>query len=845
MSEFGSGGATGTPIALQSSLLVYGAGMWFPFVLQDARFAVRQLIRSPITTLAIVITLSLGIAANTAMLTLVNAWLVRPLPLTEPQNLVSVWRTAPTNPREPAYFDFYRDYLIWAAENHTLESLAALFPQDYTLTGGGEPQQVHGAISTWNLFATVGVQAAPGRSFRAEDAHGESSCVISHAFCQTHFGSSPKVIGQSIQLNGQPYRVLGVLPAKFSLRVLDFPFEMDVWTLIRDDDPYHGTASAAPVSIIGRLQPHVTIAQAEGELGVIQRELNRKFPDEVTDSGVLVAGLQQDNTRTIRSSLLLLLGAVAVLLLIACTNAGSLVLGRNSQRGTEFAVRVALGCGVRRLLQQLTTEILVLFACGGALGLAMAFAIVRIFLASNPFGFLPPGGASLDASVLGTTTLLIFVSALVFGSIPSIRALRLRDAHLLRTHATSSRAHLKSRMTFVAVEIACSVVLLVSAGLLIASFARMVSEPLGFQTGGVYVGEVALPLLRYPTVAAQSRFVDQLLPKLRALPSVRAAGASTSWPFQANGLDPVEVEGGSGSTDKTPRAFVFNAGPGYFEALGIPLLRGRDFDHTDRAGTPDVAVINDALIRDYFPGQDPVGKRIRIGSLTPKEPSGPWLTVIGVISNTRSLRYNHSDWDMQPAVYSALLQRHDSPGELHRFDAQTVYLYLGGRAVKTPMLARAVHSIDADLPVPPLRSTGEIVRGLRVQPRLRASVLGTFALVTLLLAVIGVYGIMTQFVEQRRQEIGIRIALGALSRDVISMVLRWSLLLILPGLTCGIAAAAAASRLLRGFLYGISAFDPFIFAGAVIALPTVAFAAAYLPALRAAEIDPNTMLKSE
>src|SRR5215469_15482273 len=210
MSEFGSGDATGAPIALQSSLLVYGAGMWFPVALQDTRFAVRQLFHSPIITLAIVITLSLGIAANTAMLTLVNAWLVRPLPLTEPQNLVSVWRTARANPREPAYFDFYRDYLIWAAGNHTLGSLAALFPQDYTITGRGEPQQVHGAISTWNLFATVGVEAAPGRSFRADDAQGESSCVISHAFWQSHFGSSPEALGQSIQLNGQPYRVLAV-----------------------------------------------------------------------------------------------------------------------------------------------------------------------------------------------------------------------------------------------------------------------------------------------------------------------------------------------------------------------------------------------------------------------------------------------------------------------------------------------------------------------------------------------------------------------------------------------------------------------------------------------------------
>ena len=813
-------------------------------VVQDIRFAWRQLRRSPVTTTVVVVTLALGIGANTAILSLVNAWLLRPLPLRQPQQLVSVWRTAAADPHQPAYFNLYHDYLIWASENHTLQSLAALFPQDYTITGRGEPQQIHGAIASWNLFDTVGVGAAAGRTFVADDAHGEAACVISHSLWQTHFGSR-EIIGQLINLNGKTYRVLGVLPAKFSLRVLDFPFEMDVWTVITADDPYHAISSPAAVSVIGRLKQEVTIAQVNAELNAVQRELNRRFSDEMPDSGVLVVGLQQDNTRTIHSSLLLLLGAVAVLLLIACMNAGSLVLGRNSQRATEFAVRLALGCGPRRLLQQVTTEVLLLFVCGGTLGLAMAFAIVRVFVAANPFGFLPPGGVSLDANVLGITAFVVGVTALLFGSIPATRALRLIDVNTLRTRATTSHAHLRSRMTFVVVEIACSVVLLVCAGLLISSFARMVSEPLGFQTNEAYVGEVALPLSRYPTVDAQSRFVDQLLPKLRAIPSLRAAGASTTWPFQANGLNPIEVDGRAGPQDQTPRAFVFNASPGYFEGLGIRLLLGRDFSETDRAGMPDVAVINEALAREYFPAEDPIGKRIRIGALNPRDPTAPWLIVIGVISNTRSVRYNHTDWDMQPAVYSAFLQRRDSANELHRFDAQTVYLFLRTQSLQTGVVASAVHSIDRDIPVQPLRTTGEIVSGLRVQPRLRAAALGSFALVTLLLAGIGVYGVMTQFVEQHRQEIGIRIALGAMSRHVVALVLRWSLMMILPGLIFGIAGAAAATRLLQGLLYGVSAFDPVTVAAAVIVLPTVAIVAAYLPARRAAEIDPNTTVRWE
>jgi predicted permease len=814
-------------------------------IVQDARFAARQLRRSPVSAFIVVLTLSLGIAANTAILSLVNAWLLHPLPLAQPQQLVSVWRTAVADPHQPAYFDPYHDYLIWASENHTLQSLAATFPQEYAITGSGEPQQIHGAIATWNLFATVGVGADAGRTFVADDVQGEPLCVISHALWQSRFGSSRTVIGQSVKLNGKPYRVLGVLPATFSLRVLDFPFDMDVWTLITAGDPFHLSNSPTPVSVIGRLKPRITRAQADADLNAIQRELNRLFSDEVPDSGVLVAGLQQDNTRTIRSSLLLLFGAVAVLLLIACTNAGSLVLGRNSRRATEFAVRLALGCSARRLLQQLTTEVLMLFVCGGLVGIAMAFALVRVFVATNPLGFLPPGGVSLDARVLGATAFLICLTALLFGSIPAIRALRLMDTEVLRTRATASHAHLQSRMAFVAVEIACSVVLLVSAGLLISSFAKIVSEPLGFQTSGVYVGDVALPLSRYATVDAQSRFVDHLLLRLRASPSVHAVGASTSWPFQANGLNPIEVEGRQGPQDQAPRAFDFNAGPGYFDALGIPLLRGRGFGETDRPGTPEVAVINDILARQYFPAEDPIGKRIGVGSLNPKEPNGPWLTVVGVVSNTRSVRYNHTDWDMQPAVYTAFLQRRDSKDELHRFDAQTIYIYLQAQRIETAMLSSSVHSIDPDIPVRPLRTTGEIVSGLRAQPRLRASVLGSFALLTLLLALIGVYGVMTQFVEQRRLEIGIRVALGAMAADVVIMVLRQSLLLIVPGLILGVVGAAAATRLLRGVLYEVSAFDPLSFAAVLIALPMVALVASYLPARRATQIDPSITLRSE
>lgn len=819
--------------------------MWAESIVHDIRYAQRQLRRSPVSALTVIIILALGIGATTAMFSLVNAWLLRPLPLKDPQQLVIVWRTAAANPHEPAYFDLYHDYLAWASGNRTLQSLAATFWQPYTLTGAGEPQQVNGALATWNLFATVGAGAEIGRVFEADDVQGGPACVISHGLWQERFGSSRDVVGRSINLDGTPYRLLGVLPAKFSLRVLDQNADTSVWTLITASDPYHASTSATPVTAIGRLQPGITAAQAEAELNAMQRGLNRQFVDEPENSGVLVAGLQQDNTRTIRTSLLLLMAAVAVLLLIACVNAGSLILGRNSQRWLEFAVRLALGCRPSRLLQQLTTEVLLLFACGGALGCGVAYALLKFFVAVNPLDVLPPGGIAPDGRVLGTSAAVILVAALVFGSVPAMRALRRRDAEALRARAaTAGRAHLRSRMAFVAVEIALTTVLLVTAGLLISSFVKLLATPLGFRTQGVFVGSLGLPLSRYSTVEAQSRFLDDLEARLRGLPSVQQVGYASTWTIQAMGLQPVEREGGPGSGDRVPQAYAFTTGPGYFGALGVPLLQGRDFRDTDRHGAPEVAIVNAALASAAFPGEDPVGKRLRVRSLSSREAPGPWLTIVGVVANTSSMRYNSTQWEQAPAIYRSFPQLPDVD-KVHRFDRQQVYVFVQASDLNTPAFAAAVHALDPDLPVAPLRTTAAIVGDLRAQPRARAAGLAGFALLTLLLAVVGVYGVMTQLVEQRRREIGIRIALGAMSSAVLGLIVRRGLLLVGVGVAAGLAGAMAAARMLRGLLYGVSSYDPLTFAAVVVILSAVAMAASYFPARRAAGIDPSVTLRSE
>jgi putative ABC transport system permease protein len=474
-----------------------------------------------------------------------------------------VWRTRAEAPHQPAYFNLYHDYLVWASRSKRFESLAATFEQRYALSGAGEPEQIHGAVASWNLFQTVGGSAVAGRLFVADDARGEPACVISHGLWERKFQSSQNILGRTIQLNRKLYRVLGVLPSGFSLRVLDRAFETEVWTVITPADKDYDASSPAPVAVVGRLDSDTTAAQANAELSAMQMQLNHDFLDEPKESGVLVVNLQQDNTRTVRSSLLLLFGAVGVLLIIACVNTGSLILGRNAHRMREFAVRVALGCSTRRLLQQLSAEVLTVFACGGMAGLAIAFGLLRGFTAWSPFGVLPPGGVLLDVTVLIGTAITVLVAALFFGSLP-----------VSEGRARSRRDHVRGRSLFVAMEIALSVVLLVGAGLLLSTFVKIESEPVGFHLQDVLVGDLALPHATYGTNQEQTRFCEKLLAKLTDVAGVRAAGAALTWPFNVDGLTPLETEKQLGQPmEQLPRATTFEVSPGYFAAMGIPLLR--------------------------------------------------------------------------------------------------------------------------------------------------------------------------------------------------------------------------------------------------------------------------------
>jgi len=600
------------------------------------------------------------------------------------------------------------------------------------------------------------------------------------------------------------------------------------------------------VALIGRLKPGVTPSQAEADLGGMQQELNKKFKGYPPGVGILVTGLQADNARTVRSSLLLLLAAVSVLLLIACVNAGSLIIGRNSHRAGEFAVRMAVGCSPLRLLQQLTMETLILFTVSGIAGVAIAAGLIRLFAVTNPLGVLPAGGITVDGKVLALTVLMVCATSLIFGSIPAFRALRSPDADPLRNRAvTQGRKHLRSRMFFVGLEFALSVILLVSAGLLISTFSRINAEAPGYDTLDVLVADVSVPYRLYPTNADRTALADKILQRVEQKLSGARAGVALAWPFEVNGLNPIEIEGRHDpSLERMPTAAPFMAGPGYFDALAIPVLRGRTITAQDRADQLPVAVVNQEFARAAFAGEDPIGRHIRLRYAGEQEPSEPWLTIVGVVGTTSSIRYDRVQWDRYPAIYSSMFQQKDT-GNQKRFDSETFYLYVRGPGTNARTISSAVHDVAPDLPVGMVRSTGKIVRELRAQPRLRAAMLGSFALFALILAAIGIYGVMTQMVEQRRREIGIRMALGAERVTIVRLVLRRALLLTGFGIVLGTAGTAVLTHFLRTLLYDVSPLDPFVFTGVILTLALVAIAGSYFPARLAVAIEPTEALRAE
>lgn len=841
----------GNPALMKERIVAEDAALTLDSLFADVRYALRQLVRNRGFAVIAILTLALGIGATTGIFSILNAWIIQPLPLKDPQQLVIFWRAAADSPNEPAYYFSWRDYLYFRERSHAFQSLGASFERGYTLTGVGEPESLHGGIASRTLFATLGVSAFRGRLFLTDDDTGPPVAVISFALWTQRFHQSLSVLGETLTLNDKPFKVVGILPSGFYYRVLDQPHDIDVWTLIQAGDPQYKQDSVTAVAIIGRLNPGVTIAQAKSEISMLQAENDRHYPD-IPKSTAYLSTLQQDNTREVRASLLVLGGAVGLLLLIACTNTASLIVGRNIQREKEFAIRAALGSSARRLLVQLLVENLVLYGISGALGLLIAFGSVRGFIAWNPFGALPAQPVTVSLPVLAVAALLTVLSGLIFGAYPAFQAARLNVNQALRSSSSGASAaagKLRSRNIIVLTQIALSVILLIGASLLLTTFLHLNAQPLGFNPADTHVINLSLPHKRYGSDTQLTQFADRLSEQLRALPGVDSAGMTYFLRLSDAGTEPFQMESRGDLTEEhLPQAVPVTVGPGYLRAMGIATVGGRDFADSDVQATRPVALINEEAVQRYFGGKNPIGEHLRIGD--PKDPEtqkNPWLEVIGVVASTKSTRYNQIAWDARPEVYTDYQQQ-----QIHQYFANSDYTTMffvvrtqPGLALSDAIIQKTIWSDDPNLPVGAIKSLGEMVAGLQTQPRIRARLLSVFAGLTLLLAAIGIYGVMAQSVAQRYREIGIRMALGADRHNVLLLVLKQGITLTLAGVLLGTALGLIAVRFMKSLLYGVTATNPETYIGVVAVVSLVALVASVLPARRAASIDPVRSLRTE
>jgi putative ABC transport system permease protein len=795
-------------------------------LLQDIRYALRTLRKSPGFTTVALLTLALGIGATTAIFTVVNTVLLRPLPFPDAERLVVVWERSPhgeeRNVVSPANF------AGWREQSQAFEELATHFSTTGVLTGAGEPEELRRGYTTTNFFATLGVAAQVGRTFQEDDDH--SMVLLSHRLWQSRFGGDPGVIGQTITLSDHPRTVVGVMPADF--RFLD-P-QPALWTPMQIAPEARGRF----LTVVGRLRPGTTIEQARSEMSTIAGRLEAEHPQFNTGFGTTVLPLHEQIAGDVRPALLVMLGAVAFLLLIACSNVANLLLGRAAARSKELAVRLSLGATRGRLIRQTLTESLVLAASAGTLGLLVAHWGTQLLVRSLPAELALPRlqEVGVDGYVLGFAVLVSLLTGVLFGMLPALVAGRedlsqtLRDATRGTTRGVG-RSRVRSAL--VVVEVALALVLLVGAGLLARSFWQLQQVDPGVQPEQVLTMRLTLAASVYDEEAARRTLAAELIPRLESLPGARSAGAvgpflplsgeKSSTMYLVEGRPPP-------SEGEEPGADIRVVAGEYFRTLGIPLLRGRLFDDRDHENSPTVFVINEALAREQFPGQDPVGQRLSYwwGDMLGGE-------VIGVVGSVREMGPTE---DPSPAIYRA--HRQDPVGQLH-----LVIRTAGDPLALAGVASAAVRGIDPNLAVGEVRTMETVLGRTIARPRMNVLLLGIFSGMALLLAAIGIYGIISYSVTQRLHELGVRVALGAQPRDVLRLVVGQGLALTVAGLGVGLLTAVAVTRVMASLLFGVSATDPGTLAAVSLFLVAVATLASYLPARRATRIDPIDALRAE
>jgi len=799
-------------------------------VLAEFRFAFRSLVRQPTFTAVAVLTLVLGIGTNTAIFSVIKAVLLNPLPYQDSERLVVV---SELNPDGNADLVAPLTYADWQAQARSLQSVAAFRQLRYAFAGPGEPLDVPSVRATPNLFTLLRANAMLGRTFLEEEGRpgADHVAILSQPFWQRHFGGSTSALGRTIQLDAQPYTVVGVMPAQF-----DFPpsASTDVWTpLSFDPNDAHGRSrKARSLNVIARLGDGAGLDQAQREMTLIASRLASTFPDSNAGWGARLTSAHEQLVTTVRPALLMISAAVGFLLLIVCANVANLVLARVSARRAEIALRAALGAGRVRLVRQILAESALLAAAGCVLGLFAAWAVVRL-VHTLPAGSLPRmEDVRLDAGVLGFALAISVLTAIAFGLIPGIQAARsgLRDT--MNAFASSTRrSSTRLLNALVVVEVALALTLLVGAGLMMRSFSQLMRVAPGFEPRSLLAVQIYLPQAKYKTGLDRSRFYMESVRRIAALPGVQSAAAVSALPMYPVGIDfalPFTIEGrpapGNG---EEPRADIRIATPRYFETMKMPVIRGRTIDERDRQGAPGAMVINETMARRYFTGEDPIGRVVR-------NPHGR-AEVVGIVGDVK-----HYGLDREPRAELFM------PAWQNPLNGMAIVV----RTASDPQqfvdsIRRVVQGIDAEQPIFAASTMVDVVMRSVFLPRVSMLLLGVFAASALLLALVGIYGVVSYAVAERTRELGVRMALGADAAATLQLVMGRSMLLVGCGTACGLIVSFALTRALSKLLYGVSPLDPVVFVTVSALLAITGLVASFIPARRATTVDPIVALRVE
>jgi putative ABC transport system permease protein len=816
---------------------------WMENLWQDLRYGVRTLLKTPGFTFIIIITLALGIGANTAVFSVVNAVLLRPYPYPDQDRIMWVWETKP--PDIPRANPAPGNFLDWQKQNTVFERLAAVTIVDFNLTNTGNPQRVRGVRVGDGFLAMMGIRPEIGRDFLPdEDEPGHDNVVIlGYKLWQKQFGGDPNVLNRTITLDDQSYTVVGVLPVNSGLRIGD----MDVWLPIAFVGDRAQQRSNRYLNVIGRLKPGVTLEQAHSEMDAIADRLVKLYPDSNAGWKVRVVPLIEDVNGEHKPMLLLLLGAVTFVLLIACANVANLLLARAADRQKEIIVRIALGASRWRIIRQLLTESVLLSMAGGVLGSVLAFYGVKTLLAMSALNDFGPRvlDFSLDGRMLVFTIAVALLTGLSFGIAPAWQASKPNMNELLKDAgrgSTDGRLRRQVRSTLVVFEIAMALVLLVGAGLMIRSLIRMQQVDLGFNQNQTLTVSISLPRQKYPEKDQQVAFFRRLIERAAALPGVQTVGAACVVPFSAghwgNFEEAIRVQGQgfkiegriydqSGGVPYTDYSAV---SPDYFKAMGIPLLRGRFFTEHDAKGASRVAIINNTLAKKFFPDEDPIGKRIQLSN----EPDVD-REIVGIVGDVKRVSLTR---EVPAQTYEPYLQQ--------PFPFMTLALRTAGDpTLLNETIRREVLNLDREQPISGIITLDRLIANSTAEQRFLTLLLWSFATVALVLAAVGIYGVMSYIVLQRRREWGIRMALGAQGADVLKLVIKQAMAQAMSGILIGLVGARALTRLMTSVLYGVSATDAGTFLITSVLVSLVALLAVWVPARRAMKVDPLITLKYE